>query len=199
MLKLILASASPRRVELLKQIGIEFSIVPADIDENTIGFSDAGKYAVEMSKRKALQVAQAIIDEAGEDVLVLGADTVVSVDNRIFGKPNDRSQAQYMLKLLENKWHQVTTGMTLVRPKTMEVSSEREITRVKMPAFEPGFLDRYLSTEEPYDKAGGYAIQGYASLMVECIEGCYFNVMGLPVYRLSKMLLKYGYNPLSWI
>lgn len=199
MLKLVLASASPRRVELLNQIGLEFDIVPADIDENSVGFTEAGKYAEEMSKRKALQVAESLREKNSEDALVLGADTVVSVEQKIFGKPADRSQAEYMLRQLENKWHEVTTGLTIVRTKTMEISSEREITRVKVPVFEPGFLDRYLSTREPYDKAGAYAIQGYGSLMVKCIDGCYFNVMGLPLYRLSRMLSGYGYNPLSWI
>ncbi len=199
MLKLILASASPRRAELLRQIGIDFSIAPADVDESTNGFSEAGKYAMEMSKRKALQVSQTLKDNLNENLLVLGSDTVVSVDNRIFGKPSNRSQAQEMLKAMENRWHVVTTGMTLIRPKTMQMLSETEITRVKMSDFSQGFIEKYISTKEPYDKAGGYAIQEYGSIMVECIDGCYFIVVGLPLHRLSKMFSKFGYNPLSWV
>ena len=147
--------------------------------------------------QKALQVAESLREKNSED----GGFEQIHCKRRakIFGKPADRSQAEYMLRQLENKWHEVTTGLTIVRTKTMEISSEREITRVKVPVFEPGFLDRYLSTREPYDKAGAYAIQGYGSLMVKCIDGCYFNVMGLPLYRLSRMLSGYGYNPLSWI
>lgn len=199
MVKIILASASPRRIELLKQIGIDFSVIPANIDESIEGYLEAGKYSVEMSRRKALAVAESLQGEIEENIFVLGADTVVSVDGIIFGKPTDGSDALRMLKILENGWHKVTTGLTLVKPKNMEVLSEAETTRVKMASYSEGFLSRYLSTKEPYDKAGSYAIQGYGSLMVECIEGCYFNVMGLPIYRLSQMLSRKGYEALSWI
>ncbi|HHU90146.1 MAG TPA: septum formation protein Maf [Clostridiaceae bacterium] len=199
MLKIILASASPRRSELLKLIGLDFEIIPANIKEEFEGNMDAGKYASEMSRQKAMAVAKEVKGKYNKDTYVLGADTVVVADNKILGKPKDKNHAYGMLKLLENKWHDVITGLTLVNAETLKLSSETEITRVKIPAFSKGFLERYLASEEPYDKAGSYGIQGTGSLMVEYINGCYFNVMGLPLYRLSKMLEKEGYEVLSWI
>lgn len=199
MLKLILASASPRRIELLKMINLEFDIIPADIDEESEGFNDAGKYVMEMSRRKALHVAKKIKGKGTEDTFVLGADTVVSIDGIILGKPTDDNHAFRMLKLMENRWHEVITGLTLVNVQTMKLNTESELTRVKISSYPKGFLDRYLSTREPYDKAGSYGIQGFGSLMVECIEGCYFNVMGLPLFRLSRMLEREGHEVLSWL
>lgn len=199
MLKLILASASPRRTELLKQIGIDFDVVPANINEDSKGFSEAGKYAMEMSLKKALFVADVIKGDSTDSTFVLGADTVVSIDGHLFGKPNDDRDAERMLKLLENRWHEVTTGITLVRTKNKEAFTEKEVTRVYVPSFPEGFISSYLATQEPFDKAGSYAIQGYGSMMVERIEGCYFNVMGLPLFRLSKMLGMLGQKVLSWI
>lgn len=199
MFKLVLASASPRRIELLKQIGLKFEIMPANIDEYSGDFQDAGKYAMEMSSRKALAVAEKIKASKGEEAIVLGADTVVTIDGLILGKPQDSSDAARMLKILENRWHQVITGVTLVNTANMQTITEKEVTSVKMPAFAEGFIDRYISTEEPYDKAGSYAVQGFGSLMVERIDGCYFNVMGLPLFRLSNMLRSLGYEPLTWI
>ena len=199
MLNLILASASPRRIELLKQINLDFEVMPANIDEESEGFNDAGKYVMEMSKRKALYVAKKLKGKAAEGTYVLGADTVVSIDGIILGKPTDENHAFRMLKLMENRWHEVITGLTLVNVNTMKCRTDSEMTKVKISSYPKGFLDRYLSTREPYDKAGSYGIQGLGSLMVECIEGCYFNVMGLPVFRLSRMLEKEGYEVLSWM
>lgn len=196
MLKLILASASPRRTDLLKQIGLEYKIIPANIDENSEGFFEAGKYAMEMSAKKAVSVAKRIQSTSTQDTFVLGADTVVSIDGHLLGKPVDADDCHRMLKLLENKWHEVITGLSLVRAVDLEINTDCEITRVKMPAFSQEFIERYIASKEPFDKAGGYAIQGIGSLMVERIDGCYFNVMGLPLYRLSKMLEREGYEVL---
>lgn len=198
MLNLVLASSSPRRIELLKQIGIEFEIIPANITEESEGFNDAGKYAMEMSKLKALSVAKKLKGKVSGDTFILGADTVVSIDGIILGKPNDENHAFRMLKLLENRWHEVITGLTLVNVNTMKSCTESELTKVKVSSYPKGFLDRYLASKEPYDKAGSYGIQGFGSLMVECIEGCYFNVMGLPLFRLSRMLEREGHEVLSW-
>jgi len=199
MLNLILASASPRRIELLKTVNLDFEIMPANIDEEPEGYNDARKYAMEMSKQKALCIAKKLKNSATEETYVLGADTVVSIDGIILGKPTDEDHAFRMLKLIENRWHEVITGLTLVNAKTLECRTESEVTRVKISPYPKGFLDRYLSTREPYDKAGSYGIQGLGSLMVECIEGCYFNVMGLPLFRLSRMLEMEGYEVLSWL
>jgi septum formation protein len=199
MLKIILASSSPRRTELLKQVGLDFEIIPANIKEEFEDYMGAGQYVSEMSKQKAMTVAKKVKGKYNKDTYVLGADTVVVIDNIILGKPVDENHAFRMLKLLENRWHDVITGLTLVNTETLKCITETELTRVKFPAFSKGFLERYLTSKEPYDKAGSYGIQGTGSLMVECIEGCYFNVMGLPLYRLSKMLEKEGYEVLSWI
>ncbi len=199
MLKLVLASESPRRIELLKQIGIDFDIIPANIDESPKEFAEAGKYAMEMSRRKALSVAEDIRTKVSGGTLVLGADTIVAVDGLILGKPTDSADAEHMLKLLENKWHEVITGITLVQTSNLEIISDMEVTRVKFSAYPEGFLARYIASGEPFDKAGGYGIQGLGSLMVERIEGCYFNVMGLPLFRLSRILERQGHEVLSWM
>lgn len=199
MLKLILASASPRRIELLKQIGLEFETMPANINEDSKDYSDAGKYAMEMSRQKAVFVASSIQNKAGEGIIVLGADTVVEIDGHLLGKPTDADDAMRMLRLLENRWHEVTTGITLVRAKDMEAVTEKETTRVKFSPLPKGFLERYIASKEPFDKAGSYGIQGFGGLMVEKIEGCYFNIMGLPLFKLSRMLEKCGFELLSWI
>lgn len=198
MLKLVLASASPRRIELLKQVGLDFDIVPANIDEDSQGYDEAGKYAMEMSRQKAIFVAEKIRNDIPKETFVLGADTVVGIDDHLLGKPEGEEDAARMLKLLENRWHEVTTGITLVRTDTMKAVTEMEVTHVKVSAYPAGFLERYLRSGEPFDKAGGYAIQGKGSLMVERIEGCYFNVMGLPLFRLSRMLEREGFEVLSW-
>ena len=199
MLRLILASASPRRIELMRQVGLKFDIMPADFDEASTGFDDAGKYAMEMSRQKALHIARKIEQSAYPDTFVLGADTVVSIDSHLLGKPTDEADAKRMLSLLENRWHEVITGITLVRTGSLEIMTDIEITRVKVSPFPKGFLEHYIATGEPYGKAGSYAIQGYGSLMVERIEGCYFNVMGLPLFKLSRMLERRGHKVLSWV
>ncbi|MGI6124263.1 MAG: Maf family protein [Acetivibrionales bacterium] len=199
MLRIILASSSPRRIKLLNQLRIEFDVMPANVEEDIEGYLGAGQYAMEMSRRKAMAVAKKVKRQYDEDTYVLGADTVVTIDGFILGKPEDENSAFGMLKLLENRWHDVITGLTLINTETLNCISEIELTRVKISTFSKGFLERYLATGEPYDKAGSYGIQGLGSLMVECIEGCFFNVMGLPLYKLSKMLEREGYEVLSWI
>lgn len=199
MLRIILASASPRRIELLKQVGLRFDIQPSDIDEDSKGFDDAGKYAMEMSRRKALSVAQRIEHAAHPDTFVLGADTVVCIDGQILGKPSGEEDARRMLTLLENRWHEVTTGITLVRTGSLDITTDMEVTRVKFSPYPRGFIDRYIATGEPYGKAGSYAIQGYGSLVVERIEGCYFNIVGLPLFKLSRLLERRGHKALTWL
>ena len=195
--KLVLASASPRRIELLKQIGLEFTAKPADIDESARGFSDAGKYAVEMSRLKALFVAQSV--EAQEDVYVLGADTTVEIDGQILGKPEDYADAVRMLELIQGKWHRVFTGLSLIPAGKLEAITDLECTRVKIRSMDRDMINCYLDTGESFDKAGSYAAQGYGGLIVERIDGCFFNVMGLPIFKLSKLLEKQGFKMLSWV
>jgi len=196
--KLILASASPRRKDLLKQIGLEFEAYPADIDETSIGYADAGKYAEEMSRQKALMVAKKFYDIPDEEYLVLGADTTVEVDGTILGKPKDHADAVRMLETIQGRWHRVITGITLVNSRTREVITDSELTRVKIRRMTQEMIRAYLNTGESMDKAGAYGAQGFGSLIVERVEGCFFNVIGLPLHKLSLLLERQGVGMLSW-
>lgn len=196
--ELILASTSPRRKALLELIGLEFKAYPADVNESSLGYRDAGKYAMEMSRRKALFAAKDFYDIPNKEYLVLGADTIVEIDGTILGKPEDHATAVRMLELIQGKWHQVITCLTLVNTKTRETVTDTELTRVKIRTMTRGMIDSYLKTGESLDKAGAYGAQGYGSLIVEKIEGCFFNVMGLPVQKLSRLLEQQGVELLSW-
>lgn len=176
---LILASKSPRRKELLSLITNDFVIRTADVDEslpNNIGPDKAVEY---LSRIKAEPFNN------GADT-VIGADTVVAVDGNILGKPKDRDDAYNMMKMLSGKYHSVFTGVTVISPtKSITFSVE---TKVKFFDLTDDEINTYIDTSEPYDKAGGYGIQGKGSLLVERIEGDYFNVVGLPVSTLNKCL-----------
>ena len=177
---LVLASASPRRSELLRAAGIEFTVRVAAIDETVLPGESPGDYVRRLAGEKAQAVAR-----AGE--MVLGADTTVVIGGEIAGKPVDAEDARRMLKLLSGQWHEVLTGVSLIR--SGQIISEVAVTRVKFSELTEAEIDWYVSTGEPMDKAGAYGIQGYASRFVEGIEGNYSNVVGLPVqvvYRLMK-------------
>jgi septum formation protein len=176
---LILASGSPRRVELLRAAGIEFTVRISDVDETILPGESPRDYVLRLSRAKALAVA-------GEDEIVLGADTTVVIEDEIAGKPVDIEDARRMLKALSGKWHEVLTGITLLRGH--KILSDVAITRVKFSEMSEPEIDWYVSTGEPMDKAGAYGIQGYASRFVECIEGSYSNVVGLPVQMVYRML-----------
>ncbi|HMV50134.1 MAG TPA: Maf family protein [Blastocatellia bacterium] len=176
---LILASASPRRSELLRAAGIEFSVRVADIDESVLPGEAPADYVLRLSREKAQAVAQ-----PGETVL--GADTTVVVSREIAGKPIDAEDARRMLRLLSGQWHEVLTGVSLVCDE--QILSELAVTRVKFSELTEAEIDWYVATGEPMDKAGAYGIQGYASRFVESIEGSYSNVVGLPVQAVYEML-----------
>ena len=178
--KLILASTSPRRRELLDNAGIVFFVRGAPVDERR----GEGETAVEYVRRLAESKARAVPREADE--WVLGADTTVVVDGHVLEKPVDAADARRMLGLLAGKWHEVVTGICLVGPGKTVV--DHAVTRVQFAPLTPAEIDGYVATGEPFDKAGGYAIQGRASCFVERIEGCYFNVVGLPVALLGRHL-----------
>jgi septum formation protein len=178
-LPLILASASPRRSELLRAAGIEFTVRVADIDETVLPGESPGDYVRRLAREKAQAVAQ-----AGE--MVLGADTTVVIGGEIAGKPVDAEDARRMLKLLSGQWHEVLTGVSLIRSD--QIISEVAVTRVKFVKLADAEIDWYVATGEPMDKAGAYGIQGYASRFVESIEGNYSNVVGLPVQLVYAML-----------
>ena len=201
---LVLASGSPRRSELLGRLGISFSIMVSGTDESQNGHEDAQAYAMAMSREKAREVANRLrLPTGGEPVpeacLVLAADTVVARDGHILGKPANRGDAARMLRLLSDGWHEVITGLTLVRTADNTERTVAEITRVRFRPLDEGMIARYLATGEADDKAGAYGVQGYGSLLVAQMDGDYYNVMGLPLHRLSRMLEAMGVKPYTWL
>jgi len=182
---LVLASASPRRQELLRNAGIAFAVQPAHIPEDPLPGEDAKACAERLAREKARAVAQ----KRPHDT-VLGADTVVVVDNQILGKPTDASDAARMLFMLSGREHQVITGVCLVVKGQTSVASET--TSVTMSEISEKEIADYIATGEPMDKAGAYAIQGMASRWIPRIEGDYSNVVGLPVALVWKMLRDRG-------
>jgi septum formation protein len=180
---LVLASASPRRQELLRNAGISFVVQPADVDETPI----AGESARDCAERLAREKAFAVSRVRPRD-LVLGADTVVAVDDAILGKPADAEDAARMLRLLSGRVHRVITGVCLVCPDDGETRTASETTLVTMSELSDDEIRDYVATGEPMDKAGAYAIQGRASRWIPRIEGDYSNVVGLPVALVYGML-----------
>lgn len=180
--KIILASQSPRRKELLKQIGLKFECMPSDMEE-VVSSDNPEEVVKELSKQKAEDVASKCNDSFG---LIIGADTVVSYDGKILGKPKDINEAKSMLLILQSHKHQVYTGVTLILPDKEIVFSE--CTDVYMYPMSESRIESYVATGEPMDKAGAYAIQGKCAAYVEKIEGDYNNVVGLPVAAIVKAL-----------
>jgi septum formation protein len=178
---LILASASPRRAELLRNAAIPFTVEPAHVAEQVAAHETPVDYAQRLARDKA----RAVFARHPGNV-VLGADTVVVVDQHLLEKPTDQADATRMLRLLSGRSHQVITGVCLIAPGFEQ--TEAEITQVVFCALSDGEIGDYVASGEPMDKAGAYAIQGMASRWVERIEGCYFNVVGLPVPRVYRLL-----------
>src|ERR1035438_8643713 len=180
-MSLILSSASPRRSELLRNAGISFTVEPAHIAEQPLPNEQPLQYAQRLARDKAFAIFA-----RHSDNVVLGADTIVVVDEHLLEKPQDAADAARMLRLLSGRAHQVITGVCLIAPGYEQ--TEAEITEVRFSALSESEIASYVETGEPMDKAGAYAIQGMASRWVERIDGCYFNVVGLPVPRLYRML-----------
>ncbi len=190
-MKLILASASPRRAEILRNAGIHFEIRKTNVDESHLTGEVPGDYVRRLALAKALSAAAKYRDPRVE-TLVLGADTVVVVDAAILGKPASQDDARSMLRRISGRVHEVHTGLALLRtPGTMQRVIE-EITRVHFASLTEREIEDYIGTGEPFDKAGAYAIQGIGGRYVTRIEGCYFNVMGLPLARLWSLLRELG-------
>jgi len=188
---IILASASPRREALLTQIGLPFRVEPSSVSEEKARRpGDPASFVEQAALAKAEEVAARI-----RDGLVLGADTVVVIGRQVLGKPASAAQARRMLERLSGATHRVYTGLALVQVKGGKVRRRRtahEVTAVTMRRLTPQDIAGYVATGEPLDKAGGYGIQGCGAMLVERIEGCYFNVVGLPLARLAKMLGEFG-------
>ena len=189
-MKLILASASPRRRELLTQVGVSFVIEVSDVEEV---LDDTLSPELQVQSL-ALQKAQAVAAQH-KDGLVLGADTVVVDAGSLLGKPQNTEEAAEMLRSLSGKWHQVMTAVALVDANDIENKwTSVEITNVKFRDLTEDDIAAYMATGESMDKAGAYGIQGYGALLVERIEGCYNNVVGLPLQLVAKGLRNWGIN-----
>jgi septum formation protein len=189
MSKLILASASPRRQELLSQLGIPFTVLPADIDERPRAGEWPRDYVMRMSQTKAEEVARQC-----PDAWIVGADTIVTIDHRILGKPRNTADAAAMLTLLSGRVHTIMTGLALVRQDQSYEVLETVSTRVYFRTLSEADISAYVATDEPFDKAGAYAIQGFAGAFVERYEGCYTNAVGLPVKRTAALLQGAGFD-----
>lgn len=185
---IILASSSPRRRELLGQAGIPFEVIPSDVDEGKIELSGSpGQKAEHLAYVKAMDVAKKV-----EKGLVLGADTIVVCDDEIFGKPTDEADAKRMLDSLNGREHSVITGVALIDVESGRVKKGCETTRVRFSRLTAEEIQAYINTGEPFGKAGAYAVQGRGALLVECLDGCYSNVVGLPLHKLAQMLKELG-------
>lgn len=183
--QLLLASASPRRAEILRSVGWSFETLAVEIDETPRPSEDAASYVERLAREKAEAAAQ-----LSRESIVLGADTTVVIDGMKLGKPADEEDARRMLRRLSGRWHEVLTGVAFLRKgeETRWLVSH-ETTRVSFASISEDEIDWYVATREPMDKAGAYAVQGRAALFIEKIEGDYWNVVGLPVrlvYRLMQ-------------
>ncbi len=181
--ELILASNSPRRNDLLRQIGCSFTTDPANIDEGVRAGEAPEDYAVRLALDKAREVAGR--RKAG---IIIAADTIVVVDDAVLGKPTDASDATRMLGMLSGRTHRVITGLAVMDAKTGKAASRFSVTNVRFRELSPDEIAVYVGTGEPMDKAGAYGIQEKGALLVEKIEGCYTNVVGLPIALLGTML-----------
>ena len=190
---IILASQSPRRRELLERMGIEhFRVVTPDIDEHM----DRALPPDELVKRISAEKAQAVARQLGDTpAVIIAADTVVALDGAVLGKPADQKDAFAMPSTLSGKRHQVYTGVSVAGPQGLQSVSER--TEVVFHPLTEEEIRAYIATGEPMDKAGAYGIQGYGALLIEGIRGDYYNVMGLPVCRLGRMLAQVGIDCLK--
>ena len=188
--RLVLASASPRRVELLRQLGLQFEqIISPNPEPAPTG--DPVDHAMQSAHSKA----QAVANDLGNppDTCVIGADTVVAIGDTLLGKPTDPDDALRMLRLLGGRQHRVCTGVTVIDGQGV-AHSATETTIVHMACLSDDVIISYVESGEPLDKAGSYGIQGLGARFIERIEGCYYNVVGLPLYRLTTLLAAAGFN-----
>jgi len=189
-MKLILASASPRRAEILRSAGIAFNVLSSAVDETPM----PGEPPQDLVQRLAFAKADLVAARAVGPAIVIAADTVVVLEGEILGKPRTSEDARQMLEKLSGRTHTVLTGVTLIRLPDVERREFVEATQVHFAAISNEEIVRYLSSGEPFDKAGSYAIQGLAGRFIPRIDGCYFNVVGLPLARLCKELAELGWT-----
>jgi septum formation protein len=184
-LEIVLASASPRRQELLRQVGLAFRVIPSSVSEQVDRPMSPGDLVEHLAFIKAADVAASM-----PAALVIGADTIVVVDQQVLGKPRDRADAIAMLEQLSGRDHQVMTGVALIQGDRRQIVHEE--TTVRFRDLTRDEIERYVDSGEPMDKAGAYGIQGRASAMIPSITGDYFTVVGLPLCRTIQMLAEFG-------
>ncbi len=185
--RLILASRSARRAELLKRLGLDFEIVPADVDETYIDHEMPAAHAERLAREKAITVSL-----ENPEAVVIGSDTIVILDSDVLGKPRDAADAIRMLRRLSGREHEVFTGVAVVKDSVVLSGLERVVVRFRH--LDQAECEAYVATGEPMDKAGSYGIQGFGSALVESIRGDYFAVMGLPVVRTLALLDRAGWR-----
>lgn len=190
---IILASASERRQELLKRILEDFQIIVSDFDESSIPFKDnIPSYVMNLAEGKARSISKKIMDQ--DSNLVIGCDTLVAFNNKVLGKPKDKKDAFEMLQALSGNEHEVYSGLAILDVKSNKIITDFVCTKVKFSKLTSLQIEKYINTGDPMDKAGAYGIQGKAGVFVENINGCYYNVVGLPLNKLNSMLMEMGVN-----
>jgi septum formation protein len=189
-MRLILASSSPRRAQILRDAGLVFSIISSAVDETPIPGETPAELVLRLANAKAELVAARSVGPA----IVVAADTVVVLEGQILGKPRSTDDARHMLEKLSGRTHSVVTGVSLIRLPDVEQRAFVETTLVHFDRLSANEITRYLATDEPHDKAGAYAIQGRAGRYIPRIEGCYYNVVGLPLARLLSELHELGWS-----
>jgi septum formation protein len=192
-MKLILASSSPRRAEVLRNAGIEFELCPAPVDESREPRELPGEYVRRLALAKARAAAEVLGNER-KNIFIVGADTIVLVGDEILGKPESADDARRMLRRLSGKVHEVHTGLAVLSRASGTARVLEEISLVHFAPLTEAEIGAYLATGEPFDKAGAYGIQGIGGRYVTRVEGCYFNVMGLPLAQLWLLLKESGWD-----
>jgi len=195
--RLVLASSSPRRKEILKSFNLDFNVIPADIEETLDSSLSPEKNAEQLALKKAKEVFKEISEIP--DVYIIGVDTIVVIDEQILGKPTSKEDSRKMLKSLSSRTHKVISGICVLKTDDDEpvIEIAHVVTNVTMKNFDDETIEKYIATNEPIDKAGAYGIQGFGAFLVEKIEGSYSNVVGLPSSKLYDMLKNMGYDLLA--
>ncbi len=187
-MRIILASASPRRRDLLTQMGLKFEVIPSDQEEEVVNGLPPHRLAVELARKKVESVAKRVQGQA----LIIGADTIVVKGDKVLGKPKDEDEAFQMLMELQGQAHEVITGLAVMEIPDRRCVTAYEKTVVEMASLTPQEIEGYIRTGEPMDKAGAYGIQGFGGMLIKRIEGCYYNVVGLPIHGLWMILKEFG-------
>jgi septum formation protein len=189
---LILASSSPRRQELIAALGLPVIVRPSNVDEDTPVDWKPARVVEELAERKARAVRNASMNREDGAAIVVGSDTIVAIDGLILGKPRNEADAEGMLSRLAGRTHEVYTGVCCIRLNDGLTVTSHRITGVRMRELTPEQIRRYVASGEPMDKAGSYGIQGLGAVLVDALDGCYFNVVGLPLSLLAVQLENFG-------